>query len=459
MVSTEDTRTEIDERVGMRRFQRIKEEGQTIVVVALSLIALIAFVGLATDVVLLYVAQHHLQRAIDAAALAAANKLPDDDEAERAAYEFTRLNGYTFDLLNEPLDITFPTYNPPRKVAAVTGTVEVDLAFLKVVGWDTAEVMAAGVGESAPLDVYLVLDLSHSMVYDGSRPGWWNTNATRYDVCPGTGCPEDECELVDDYDSWYQCRAFYCNFEGDLKRRDGSVFLADKVADCDPLDAHIKDSAMYFIDQLDARYDRVGVIGYDIQGTLAIPLTSDFDAVKTTIRSLNAYLHPIQQLSDSGNFYSDFYHLCTNIGDGLMVANAKMSLPSPEIGGEGGRTDSIWSIVLLTDGRANRYRDCDSCPSQYCSPWTGYCPRANNWATDKAWDSWDPYRITTYTIAYGDIFFDQPVYRQLMIDIADITDNGTVDGDTENFWAVPDEAGLRQAFEEIAERIYTRLLR
>ncbi len=54
-----------------------------------------------------------------------------------------------------------------------------------------------------------------------------------------------------------------------------------------------------------------------------------------------------------------------------------------------------------------------------------------------------------------------PSYQQLMIDIADITDNGVLDahGDTDNFWAVPDEAGLRQALEEIAERIYTRLVR
>lgn len=450
----------------MITFKRKREEGQTIVVVALALIALIAFVGLATDVVLLYVAQRHLQRAIDAAALAAANKLPDDDEAERAAYEFTRLHGYDFDPSSNPLDITFPTYDPPRKVAAVTGTVEVDLAFLRVVGWQTADVTAAGVGESAPLDVYLVLDLSHSMVYDTARPTspWnWNNDLDRYHICPQTGCDEDECELSDG-NSWSQCRAFYCNYEGELEKPDGTTFT--KVADCNPLDAHIKDSAIYFIDQLDSRYDRVGVVGYDIQGTLAIPLTNDFDAVKTTIRELNAYLHPVRQLSDSGSFYYDLYHLCTNIGDGLMVANAAMSLPAPELGGQGGRTDSIWSIVLLTDGRANRYRscagcppDCGSCPPQYCSPWTGNCAQANDWARANAQVSWNPYQITAYTIAYGDIFYDYPVYRQLMIDIADITDNGTVDGDTENFWAVPDEAGLRQAFEEIAERIYTRLLR
>ena len=36
--------------------------------------------------------------------------------------------------------------------------------------------------------------------------------------------------------------------------------------------------------------------------------------------------------------------------------------------------------------------------------------------------SWDPHQITVYTIAYGDIFFDYPVYRQVMTDVADISD-------------------------------------
>jgi hypothetical protein len=338
------------------------------------------------------------------------------------------------------------------------------------------------------LDVYLVLDLSHSMVYDTERPDWWDDDETREYVCPQTGCPDAYCQLPsnrsyceppdhrDDVlaeESWCQCRAYYCNYEGQLERPDLTTF--DKVADCDPLDAHIKDSAMYFLSELDSRYDRVGVVSYDTQGSLAVPLSDEFETVSTTIRALNAYLHPTYLPGCVADDPECMKHLSTNIGDGLMVANANMSLPPPGSGGEGGRLDSIWSAILLTDGRANRYRACPSagcdcsncppacetCPVQYCDDWseTLECDDANLWATDNAWVSWDPHRITVYTIAYGDIFFDHTEYRQLMTEIADITDNGEVDGTTNNFWAVPDEAGLQQALEEIADRIYTRLLR
>jgi Flp pilus assembly protein TadG len=435
-----------------------RERGQTIFVVALAMVALLAFVGLATDAALVYLENGRLQRAVDASALAAANKLPDTAEAELAAYEFARLNGYGFEPVNDPLGIAFPVTDPPRKIAVVTGTVDVDLAFLRVIGWNTAAVTAHGTGESAPLDVYLVLDLSHSMVYDTPRPSWWNNNSQRYYVCPQTGCPNSYCRDSDS-DSWTLCRAYYCSYEGTLRYRSGATVT--KARNCDPLDEHIKDSAKYFVDQLDPRYDRIGVIGYDVEGTRAITLTSDFDAVRSAIDNLDPYF-------DSTYAPGGSEHLCTNVGDGLMYANHYLALPSPEDGGEGARLDSIWSIVLLTDGRANRYRDCAGCPpdceampacrSRYCSPWTGVCARANQWAVDNAWVSWNDYKIVAYTVAYGDIFFDEPQYRQLMIRIADIADNGAVDGATENFWAVPDEAGLRQALEEIAERIYTRLL-
>jgi len=33
--------------------------------------------------------------------------------------------------------------------------------------------------------VYLVLDLSNSMVYDTPRPSWWNDDTYRAQVCPG----------------------------------------------------------------------------------------------------------------------------------------------------------------------------------------------------------------------------------------------------------------------------------
>jgi len=400
-----------------------RERGQTIVLVALMLIALVSFVGLGTDVTLVYTAKAHLQRAIDAAALAAANKLPDQTEATAAAYEFTRLHGYGFSPSGDPLQIAFPTEDPPRKLAVVTGTVDVDLAFLRVIGWSQTPVMASGEAESAPLDVYLVLDLSESMVYDTPRP-----------VCWPSCCPK-ECPLCGAANSWDECQAYYCN----------------RQRNCDPLDVHIKDSAQFFVDQLDSRYDRVGVIRYDKWGyeppTQSMALSDKFGQVKNAIGKLDAF--------------EPFGVYCTNIGDGLLVANNYMSRPPAD---GGGRTDSIWTIVLLTDGRANIYRDCPGCPDDCGSCSTLYecgqpCQRADDWARANAWSSWNNHKIVVYTIAYGQKFLDDPMYRQLMVDIADITDNGVLDGDTDNFWAVPDEAGLRQALAEIAERIYTRLVR
>ena len=67
-------------RTGLGRLGRLggrREEGQTIVIVALCLVVLIGAAGLVIDVANLYVTQRHLQTAADAAALAAAQDLPN----------------------------------------------------------------------------------------------------------------------------------------------------------------------------------------------------------------------------------------------------------------------------------------------------------------------------------------------------------------------------------------------
>ena len=67
-------------RTGLARLGRLggrREEGQTIVIVALCLVVFIGAAGLVIDVANLYVTQRHLQTAADAAALAAAQDLPN----------------------------------------------------------------------------------------------------------------------------------------------------------------------------------------------------------------------------------------------------------------------------------------------------------------------------------------------------------------------------------------------
>ena len=57
--------------------QRQNEQGQTIILVAISLVSLLAMAALAIDIVTLYLASSEIQRAADATALAAAKAIAD----------------------------------------------------------------------------------------------------------------------------------------------------------------------------------------------------------------------------------------------------------------------------------------------------------------------------------------------------------------------------------------------
>lgn len=405
-----------------------RERGQVLVIIAVGLVVLIAAAGLATDATLLYKTKQDLQRTVDSAALAAAYRLPSHTNAQQAAYEFGRLHGYSFDPVSNPLIFDYPVYSPPRKVISVKGSTTVNFAFLSIVGIHSAQVSAIGQAEAAPLDVYLIFDLSESMVYDTTKPSPW----------PPSGF--HTCSTWDS-STYYDCIAKYCNW-------------ANK---CDPLDLHISKAAKFFIDQLDPMFDRVGIVAYDQSGYQVLSLSSDFTAVKAAIDGLNAFDHQGSPGSACPKTSPSACNKNTNIGDGIMVAHNNIAIE--------GRNDAIWSLVLMTDGRANIYRSCSGCPPNCgaipCQ--TLYlcddCSQAETWAINNAKDTWTRHETVIYTIAYGDIFFTNPSYRDLLIKIADWTDNGVLNGSTNNFWAVPDEAGLQAAFVEIAERIYSRLLK
>src|ERR1700733_6201173 len=66
-----------DQKIAIRRPRKPKEAGQTLVLVAVALVSLLGMAALAIDVTTLYVAKSELQRAADAAALAAAKTFVD----------------------------------------------------------------------------------------------------------------------------------------------------------------------------------------------------------------------------------------------------------------------------------------------------------------------------------------------------------------------------------------------
>jgi Flp pilus assembly protein TadG len=79
-------------------FQRFTRQdtqhGQSIILVAVGVFTLLAFVGLAVDLGIYYSERVKIVRAVDAAALAAAPELPLESAAHTRALEFLRDNGY-----------------------------------------------------------------------------------------------------------------------------------------------------------------------------------------------------------------------------------------------------------------------------------------------------------------------------------------------------------------------------
>src|SRR5512145_3332227 len=179
------------------------ERAQAIIIVAISFVALLALVGLVTDVGSIYVSWTHLKRAVDAAAVAAANNLKSSKEniteaerlenMSRAAHEILTMNGIEDaevmqiktceDLddvdgsgnpevpLGNDLYQLCPTETGNRKLAWVEAKERVNVYFLNIIGIRSYPLTLSSIGEAAMLDLVLVFDTSESMGMDTLLPG------------------------------------------------------------------------------------------------------------------------------------------------------------------------------------------------------------------------------------------------------------------------------------------------
>jgi hypothetical protein len=200
------------------------QTGQTIVLLAIGFIVLLAFVGIVTDVSLMFVRYSSLRRAVDAAAVAAAGQVrrvvPTQQEktdaakgggtaqqiADRAAgYAFAR-NYATVSLaarqfielygLNPTIvtvdtcytlpgppkapydkelncDPTVPNWKP-LKLVRVTAQVPSPTIFLRLIGWKDITLEASAVSQTASLDVVMIFDVSEAMAAQTTYRDWAN---------------------------------------------------------------------------------------------------------------------------------------------------------------------------------------------------------------------------------------------------------------------------------------------
>ena len=138
------------------------EHGQTLVLVTISMMLLLTMVGMVLDVGMALENRRQLQNAVDAAALAGAQALPDTAAAATQATLYFNLNAPT---MGAPLlTIEFPPGHSEQ--IRVEGSSEYRYAFLSLFGPSSTTVSASALAGAQSTDVMIALDRSGSMCAD-----------------------------------------------------------------------------------------------------------------------------------------------------------------------------------------------------------------------------------------------------------------------------------------------------
>ncbi|QPC80623.1 hypothetical protein G4Y79_12970 [Phototrophicus methaneseepsis] len=171
----------------IRKWMRRHEKGQSLILLAIAFMALIAFVGITADVAILFARYSQLSRAVDSAAIAAANQMREDREyphVRLAATQFIEFYGLDPEEVDVqycetlPVDMQTPgddelCTEDQRKLVRVTARITVDTIFGGLPFWpDRIELEASSVSETAALDVILILDVSESMLRYTTVEDW-----------------------------------------------------------------------------------------------------------------------------------------------------------------------------------------------------------------------------------------------------------------------------------------------
>jgi Flp pilus assembly protein TadG len=162
-----------------RKFAKCKN-GSVAILTAACAVALIGLAALVVDGGLLYYTKARLQSAVDAAALAAAKKLPDTTNAQLQALDLVAKNvPSTFGSVTQASDVTFGTYDSTTQAFTASSTGinavkisayrtgshnnAVQLAFAEIFGETLSSISATSIGVYAPSNTcVLALDPSGS---------------------------------------------------------------------------------------------------------------------------------------------------------------------------------------------------------------------------------------------------------------------------------------------------------
>lgn len=343
-------------RCATRNGRKSGEQGQAIILIAVGFVGLLAMLGLAIDAGLLAFRVGQLRRAVDTAALSAANQIRegyDPSQVQFAAKEMILLNLTDIGIDPGTLDTLIETCDTPgvtfcdaqhRKLARVWSQVEVEFIFMPIVGIESWQIEADAISEVASLDLVLVIDTSSSMAFDS----------------PAGAFPD-------------------CN---DSKS-------------CDPFEA-VRAAAIKLIGSLWFPYDRVALVTFDGVGRVDLQLAecdfADSESKKACIiqaledmRIQDNWVDPNRSPEDNCGQWTPNPSGCmtTNSGHGLRIAYTELF--------DNRRDESLAVVLFLSDGVANAANMIPN-PAQV-TDW--HCPSGTFWNVSQEYDeaTLDPDKI------------------------------------------------------------------
>ncbi|MBU8914612.1 hypothetical protein BGM25_00940 [Bacillus sp. FJAT-29953] len=125
-----------------------EESGQSLVLIAVSLVALLGFTSLVTDVGYMYFQKSNLQKAADSAALAGAQDLPNASTAKNTAENYANANG----VKKSEITSINPSYQSNPTKIEVKLKRNVSFNFARVLGFTDTDISARAVAQNSQWD-------------------------------------------------------------------------------------------------------------------------------------------------------------------------------------------------------------------------------------------------------------------------------------------------------------------
>lgn len=163
---------------------RRAESGQSVIILAIGFIALVGFVGITTDVSLMFVRYSQLSRAVDSAAISAANQMRQDRNLANvrlAATQFIEFHGIDPTEVEVQTCLSLPEdqratdelcSDDNAKLVRVTARTISPTVFMRLLGIQSFPLEASAVSQTASIDVVLVMDVSESMLRYTTYEDW-----------------------------------------------------------------------------------------------------------------------------------------------------------------------------------------------------------------------------------------------------------------------------------------------